>query len=306
MKINKKIIFPFTVIIICITGIIFTINSNEVKLESFKLKFLIIYFIISAFYLFLATIRTPIILDSKEYIKSFLIHRMSIISGSTTPIKLGLPIKIYLFKKYLGISPLKSTGAVLYEIIIRVFMLFILGTIFQSWRYIERLDHFLLLIGTLILFGIFIYLILLNPSKKIVMILRDKIRDIKKIISKVFNRFDIAIKIIIIQLIIQLIFILRIELLLKGIGIDSLSIIAIARAIIVSSFITTISAVPGGYGIKEISIVFFLGLEGISTPDAIIISLADRTFQLFISLIIGIFSSLYFFRIINNKKEKFG
>jgi len=51
-----------------------------------------------------------------------------------------------------------------------------------------------------------------------------------------------------------------------------------------------------GGGIKEVSIVYFLGLEGISTPDAIIISLADRTFQILLSLIIGIFSLLYFVR----------
>ena len=301
MMINKKIIFPLMVIIICIVGIVFTINYNKITFESFKLTSLISYFIISVFYLCISAIRTPIILDSKQYLKSFLIHRMSIILGSTAPIKLGLPIKIYLFKKYLGISTQKSTGAILYEIIISVFTIFILGAIFGSWVYIEKLDRNALFIGIPILLGLFFFLILIYSSNNIVNLLRNKILDIIKALRKVFNRFDIAVKIIIIQLIIQLIFILRIKLLLNGIGIDSLSIIAISRAIIISSFITTISVVPGGYGIKEVSIVFFLGLEGISTPDAIIVSLADRTFQVLISLIIGIFASLYFTNI--NRKE---
>ena len=54
-------------------------------------------------------------------------------------------------------------------------------------------------------------------------------------------------------------------------------------------------------GIKDISMVYLLGVEGLDYPNAILVSLSDRSLQIGISMILGIFASLYFANI--NRKE---
>ena len=75
-----------------------------------------------------------------------------------------------------------------------------------------------------------------------------------------------------------------------------MTLLQVARVITMTRLITILSMVPGGYGIKELSIIYLFQLEGLDYPNAILISLADRTLSVSISLILGIISSLYFLR----------
>ena len=87
---------------------------------------------------------------------------------------------------------------------------------------------------------------------------------------------------------------MRIKLLLNGIGDESLTLLEISRAIIITGLITTLSMIPGGYGIKEISLIYLLQLEGLDYSNSIFISLADRSLQIGISMVLGLFASVYF------------
>ena len=85
----------------------------------------------------------------------------------------------------------------------------------------------------------------------------------------------------------------RIILLLNSIGVDSLTFVQVSRAVITSNILSTISMLPGGYVVKEISLIYLLQLEGIDYSQGVLIALADRSFQLMIAMIFGAFSSVF-------------
>ena len=297
----KKLIFPIIVIIICISGLIFTFNSAELETSLFKPRYLIIYFLFSVFYLFLAAMRTPIILGIKHYIKSFWIHRMALVVGSPTPVKLGIPLKIYLFKKYLNISIVKTTSAILYESLNRILVLVVLGILFGGWQYLLKAKISVYLLVPI--FTVIVVLMLIINIKTVDFIdrIKSKISAFRNEFKGIFSNGRVFLLITSIQIIVQLIFIVRINLLLNSIGIESLTLLQISRVVITTGLITTISMIPGGYGIKDISMVYLLGVEGLDYPNAILVSLSDRSLQIGISMILGIFASLYFANI--NRKE---
>ena len=124
--------------------------------------------------------------------------------------------------------------------------------------------------------------------------IKSKISAFRNEFKEIFSNWGLFLLITSIQIIVQLIFIMRINLLLNSIGIESLTLLQISRVVIATGLITTVSMIPGGYGIKDISMVYLLGVEGLDYPNAILVSLSDRSLQIGISMILGIFASLYF------------
>ena len=292
---NKKDLFPFIIFIICVAGLVFVIKSNSIDIGLFNWKYLGIYIIITVSYQFLAAARTSIILGLKQYIKSFYIQAAAIVTGSPTPIKLGIPLKIYLFKKYLNIPIIETTSAILYESLIRIIVLLLLGLSFSGWQYFNKINQIIyFFIPLLFISPIIIMLLFRNIKGGLIDRIKLKLSELIDVFKHMISSWDLTVKILIIQIIIQLAFILRIKLLLNGIGDESLTLLEISRAIIITGLITTLSMIPGGYGIKEISLIYLLQLEGLDYSNSIFISLADRSLQIGISMILGIFASIYF------------
>ena len=112
---------------------------------------------------------------------------MSMVSGSASPIKVGVPIKIYLFKKYLGISAIQSTSAILFEVIIRIFILIIMGMILGSWRYLRVVDPILLSLFVFIICILFFYTIKLKTKSEentLISSIKTKIISFKQIFKE--------------------------------------------------------------------------------------------------------------------------
>ena len=247
--------------------------------------------ILSIIFYGLSSTLSPIILRIKNYKLSFWIDRSSSVAGSPTPIKLGLPIKILLFKKYFNKSIVSITSAIVYESLIRIIVLFLLALLFGASDYlVVRYDIILIL-----LFIILIIMTFISRYKngKIISRIKNKILDIKSDLIVIFKNNRTNVIITFLQIILQLMSIGRIMLLLNSIGVDSLTFVQISRVVLTCSILTTISMLPGGYVVKEISLIYLLQLEGIDYSQSVLVSLADRSFQLMIAMIFGIFSSVF-------------
>lgn len=239
----------------------------------------------------LSSTLSAIILKIKNYKLSFWIDRSASVAGSPSPIKLGLPIKILLFKKYFNKSILSITSAIVYESLIRIIVLFVLAIFFGA-------SHYLVVRYDIILIFIFIILIIMTfisryNNGKIISKIKNKILDVKIDLINLFKSYKTNLIITFLQLILQLMSIGRIILLLNSIGVDSLTFVQVSRAVITSNILTTISMLPGGYVVKEISLIYLLQLEGIDYSQGVLIALADRSFQLMIAMIFGAFSSVF-------------
>ena len=87
---------------------------------------------------------------------------------------------------------------------------------------------------------------------------------------------------------------------------EPLGFIETARGVLISSFITIMSLIPGGYIIKEATLTLFLINEGISLDSAILVSLFDRLFSTIFSFLFGGISSIILLKMGKiNKSLKF-
>jgi len=275
-------------------GLIITIKSSSIDISSLELNNLFYYLVISLIYYSLSSLLTPIIIGSKDYIMSFWIQTASYVTGSPSPIKLGIPIKIYLFKKYLNVPITKTTSAIIYESLIRIIVLFVMVPSFGGLHYLKIINNNIYLVFPILII-ISIILILFNyMSGGLIEKIKRNIFVFKSEFITIIKNLSAAVKITIIQIILQLIYILRIMFLLKCIGVESLTLFQISRSVIATSLLTMLSMIPGGYGVRELSMIFLLQSEGLDNAKSIFISLADRSLQLMIAMILGIFASIYF------------
>ena len=86
--------------------------------------------------------------------------------------------------------------------------------------------------------------------------------------------------------------IFRIFIIAKGINIDDISFMSLAKAVLFTIFVSHISFVPGAYVVREASLVYFLSIEGVPYAFGTIIALFDRFFQTLIVFILGPISVL--------------
>ena len=67
---------------------------------------------------------------------------------------------------------------------------------------------------------------------------------------------------------------------------------SISKAVLLTTFISHVSFIPGGYVVREVSLVYFLSIEGVPYAFGTIIALFDRFFQTLIVFILGPISVL--------------
>ena len=72
-----------------------------------------------------------------------------------------------------------------------------------------------------------------------------------------------------IQIVLQLMSILRVMFIINSLSVESLTLLQISRVVLSTSFLSMISMIPGGYGIREISIIYLLQLEGLDYTNSI-------------------------------------
>ena len=260
-----------------------------------KLNNLLYYLVVSFIILTLSPLQTPIILGIKDYLLSFWIQTAAFVTGSPTPIKLGMPIKIYFFKKYLNISVIKTTTVMLYEILIRSIVLLVLMLLFGGLQYLVIIKNNIYFIFPIFVIIISIIIFLFQyKSGGLIEKIKTKIFSSINELKGITNNWNTAIKITAIQIVLQLMSILRVMFIINSLSVESLTLLQISRVVLSTSFLSMISMIPGGYGIREISIIYLLQLEGLDYANSIFISLADRSLQTGIAMIFGIFSSIYF------------
>ena len=165
---------------------------------------------------------------------------------------------------------------------------------FGGLHYLKTINYNIYLVFPILIIISIILLLFNYMSGGLIEKIKTNIFAIKSEFKGIINNLPTAVKITIIQIILQLIYIIRIMFLLKCIGVESLTLFQISRSVIATSLLTMISMIPGGYGIREISIIVLLQLEGLDNAKSIFISLADRSLQLMIAMILGIFASIYF------------
>jgi len=285
---------PIVIFVISTSGLVLCIKYNKISLSTFDVNNFIYYLFFSVIFYFLSSTVTPIILGIKDYIISFWIQTAAYASGSPTPIKIGLPIKIYLFKKYLNTSVIKTTTAIIFESLIRIIILFILVPLSGGLKYLINIKQNYFFIIPIIVIIIIVMVFFQYSSGNLIEKIKTNIFVFKTEFKRITKNLNITIRIIFIHIILQLIYTMRILVLINSIGIESLTFLQVARAVIATSLLTTISLIPGGYGIREVSIIYLLQLEGIDYANSIFISLADRSIQLMIAMFLGIFASIYF------------
>jgi len=259
-----------------------------------ELNNLLYYLVVSFIILTLGPLQTPIILGIKDYLLSFWIQTAAFVTGSPTPIKLGIPIKIYFFKKYLNISVIKTTTVMLYEILIRSIVLLVLLLLFGGLQYLAIIKNIYFIFAIFVIIISIIFFLFKYKTGGLIEKIKTKIFLSINELKKITNSWNTAIKIIVIQIVLQLMSILRVMFILNSLSVESLTLLQISRVVLATSFLSMISMIPGGYGIREISIIYLLQLEGLDYSNSIFISLADRSLQTGIAMIFGIFSSIYF------------
>ena len=67
---------------------------------------------------------------------------------------------------------------------------------------------------------------------------------------------------------------------------------SISKAVLLTMFISDLSFIPGGYVVREVSLVYFLSIAGVPYTAGTIIALLDRFFQTSIIFILGPISIL--------------
>ncbi len=302
MKVNtllnkKGWIIPVIILILSIAGLLITINKSSFDFGQILYQYFIVYLLLILLHYLISSFPTPIYVGDNRFMMSFLIHRLSLVSGYLFPVKIGIPMKVYLFKRYLGISMSKTSAAVIFEATVSIGIIILGGISLGSLKYL-KFDVRILLVFCLVL-GV-ISFVLLRYSHRFGRFFLY--RRINQFVANVKNSFiegsqnlQRVLLIIGITFIVILLMIFRIQFLLLAID-EPLPLFQLMRAILIAALITTLSMVPGGYAVREASLSFFLVQEGVTLEGAMIVVFVDRIFTTGCSFLLGIISSLILMR----------
>lgn len=282
-------------LILCSLGIVFAFNQYPIDLNKIYLSSILFYLIIFIIHLIVSSFPTALLCGVDRYLLCFWMHRLSLVSSYVTPIKIGMPIKIYLFYKLFNIKASHTTSALLVEVLLRLCYLFIAVLYFGGFQYsIEDPQYLIILILLAVILGIIIikkpYNNYFKPISKFYSFC-DEIKDVFK--NNLFSSNKL-ISVAFINGMILFLAIFRIFIIAKGINIDDISFMSISKAVLFTIFVSHISFVPGGYVVREASLVYFLSIAGVPYALGTIIALFDRFFQTLITYILGAISFLVF------------
>lgn len=235
----------------------------------------------------------------KKPIKSlYLILTSSLATNYVNPIKIGLPLRVYLYKKVLNIPLSIGTASLGIEIFNQIFLLSIVSIIaivnlFTDYSIkIPLLAISLLLLATCLV-------IFFEPTKlkrytnrlpfenrinKLIDVGNSFQEGIKQTDKKSLLLFSFLLFVMYIISAIRLFVILQIF----GVGINPLHVVYVQ---FISGLLATVSMIPMGLGVKDASIVFLLMKLGVPNEIAVSVALIERTLTTGLGFVLGAISA---------------
>ena len=284
----KKILPLILMLILCSLGIVFVFNQQPFDLSKVYFNSILFWLIIFIIHLIVSSFPTALLCGVNRYLLCFWLQRLSLVSNYVTPFKIGIPIKIYLFNKIFKVKAGHVTSALLVELFTRFILLLITVLYFGGLQYsIEDPLYTIIIILLAIIVGI---IIIKKPYNNYFKLISKTYPFIDDIMNALKNNLFSAYKIITVTFISGIILflaIIRVFVIAKGLNIDDISFMSISKAVLLTIFISDLSFIPGGYVVREVSLVYFLSIAGVPYTSATIIALLDRFFQTSLIFILG-------------------
>ena len=247
----------------------------------------------------------------------YLILTSSLATNYVNPVKIGLPLRVYLYKKVLNIPLSVGTASLGIEIFIQIFLLSIVSIIAIMNLFTDYSIKIPLLAITLLLI-LFCSIIFFEPTKlkrytnrlpfentinRLIDVGNSAQDGIKRTEIKSILLFSFLIFVMYIISAIRLFVILMIF----GVSINPLHVVYVQ---FISGLLATVSMIPMGLGIKDASIVVLLMNLGIPNEVAISAALIERTLTTGLNFVLGAVSASALgikfleFRKVENKNRK--
>jgi len=296
----KKIIYFYLIfLVIFIFGIYYLIRNfslETLKQLTPQITILILIFMFIPMFFHIYGIR--IILKDMGYktsfSKIFYIIRSSLFIENTAPLKVSIPLRIYLYNKFqkipIAVGTATSTAELLLTLLVpAIISLFAIKTIFTDYSIILPLVAILtiFLIFLIIMFG-FNIKIFENSNSKLI----KKLLSMKDAFQKSIKKISIKTGIIFlfITFMIYLFSAIRIAFILSIFDLPPLGLVKILYVFTLSFIIGGISLIPGGLGVRDVSMTLLLIQLSVPTEIAIAIALIERTLTMGVSILLGIYS----------------
>ncbi len=228
----------------------------------------------------------------------YLVLTASLTANYATPFKVGVPLRVYLYKEKMGIPVVCGTSIILIEIFLNVFISFALSSFGVGFilhdNYIN--PRLIILIPAFFIF-LFFYIKFDNLERfftggNVLSSLLGRgfsfIHRVKKSLTHVSSRG--IIRSILLYLLILGVQSVRIWLVLLVVG-ESISIIYLLFVIVISTTIGTLSMIPMGIGAKDVSFTFLLVQLGVPADIAVVVATIHRLFAPGWPLFLGLISA---------------
>ena len=292
---KMKISLIATIIIIFLIAVAMWLSEIDMieKIDISQIIFLCILTILP-FFIYALTLRVllEILGIRKSFEKVYLILTASFAANYTIPLKIGIPLRVYLYKKILGVPIVVGATSMILEILLWLIIpvsitLIALLTIFPVGEFII-LPILILILMILVIFSLFHldkFLAIIPFGKKFM----GKIctEDIFDNLKRFKKRHVIVISSAFLSL--HIISAIRLFLLFGIYGVNG----DILQALIIQSIslvIGTLSLVPMGLGTKDVSLLVLMENLGITTETAISIVLLERILTTGVGFLLGMIS----------------
>ena len=284
-----KFIFPFFLILIGLYLLKSIYNKPEFSFTKINYNYILIYCTVYLIQYYIITLSVPILLGIKNTLVTFYIARYSTIFNNISPLKVGLPVKAYLFKKYLNIDPSHSSGAMSIEIsahiTITLFACAIIGINNILDNYKVSYELILLFVLLIVIIIILFLLVISFFSSRVLNFFKKTYRfylSLLKVPERILYTY-------IISSLSLLIMIFRMYLLIVASG-GEMKFYNVALIILTTNFVSMVSIIPAGYVVRELTGVFLFVQFGLDLNLAAIVLIIDRMVTIVITFSLGIFS----------------
>ncbi len=235
---------------------------------------------------------TPKIIDV------YLVLTASLTANYATPFKMGVPLRVFLYREKLKIPGIDGTSIILIEIFLNVFVSLCLSFLGISFVITDTNISIGTFLFILLLLTIFFFLIKFDKIEKFIaertFVFSSFLRKIFSFIHNVKQSlcsvsFKGLSQIIFLYFLTFGIQAVRLWLVLSILGID-MSIVRLLFVLTISTTLGTLSMIPMGIGVKDASFTFLLTHLGVPAEIAIVVAAIQRIFSPGWPLFLGVIS----------------
>lgn len=295
----RKILFGLAILILIILGWMFARNARPVftvllqRANPLQIILLILISLCSfPWEVFRYNIYVKQISQSISFSKLYHTIMTTLAVSYGIPMNLGIPARVLLLKKMLGIDYLKGGSLVVLDGIIGYSLTGIIAFIGA----IKIAPNYAIKIGIMIILFVTAFVFLYLLSSKAMKLRTSKVRKAFEKTIKNLGETRALLSPIIISYAILLFIVgfffsaLRMKFILLILGIN-LSIIQMLYVSCISYTLATISMIPFGIGVKEASLVFLLSAVGVPKEIGILMSFIERVLTTGLGLGLGLISA---------------